>query len=447
MSASSWKRLAPLAVALALVAAACGGRNESSSSTTAASGGGGGGDAAAAFIDPAKDCANYLGTQGITGNTIKVGTIRPASGPYAIYDQVTTGLDAYFKAQNAKGGITAGDGKTYKVELVKGDDGYDPARTPEVAKKLVEQDKVFALVGVIGTENNKAIREYLNDSCVPNLALATGSTEWGQADQYPWYLSALPSYATEAHAWATYLKKAQPNAKIALLYQDDDFGKAYQSALKKAIGGSDVKVVAEQSYNPLSGTTTEAAVTKLSQSGADVFIVGLGGTACPTSLSFVPATWTPTRIISVTCGSKTALSLAGGKDQGVLMAQATLDPADAKDATTPQVTTFLAEGATGGLTKDQMEGGITSVGWGFGALFGKILESSSKVDRAGVMNDAFGLTDVQFGLVRPDVKVVTDDAKDPWLIEGFRIVERAGTGWNEKSPMDNQNGKSNSFAG
>jgi branched-chain amino acid transport system substrate-binding protein len=118
----------PLVVAVAVVAAACGGRDSdsSSSSTTAA--------ATKAFINPADDCTDYQGTTGITGDTIKVGTIRPVSGPYAVYDQVTTGLGAYFAAQNAAGGITAGDGKKYMVELVKEDDGYDPGRTPAVAK-------------------------------------------------------------------------------------------------------------------------------------------------------------------------------------------------------------------------------------------------------------------------------------------------------------------------
>jgi branched-chain amino acid transport system substrate-binding protein len=150
-------------------------------------------------------------------------------------------------------------GKKYKVELVKEDDGYDPGRTPAVAKKLVEQDKVFSLVGVIGTKNNEAIRDYLNEACVPNIALATGSPEWGKANEFPWYISALPSYATEAHAWVEYLKTAKPDAKIALLYQDDDFGLAYKNAVTKAIKGTKITLVADQSFNPLSGGTTEAA--------------------------------------------------------------------------------------------------------------------------------------------------------------------------------------------
>lgn len=437
---------AALLAVVALAATACGGRDDDSgsgSTTTAKEGGG----EAAAFIDPSVDCTDYQGTAGIDGDTIKIGTVRPASGPYAIYDQVTTGLDAWTKSINQNGGIKAGDGKAYKLELIKEDDGYDPARTPALVKKLVEQDKVFALVGDIGTEPNLAVRDYLNEKCVPNIALATGSTEWGNNKQYPWYIAGLPSYATEAHAWINYLKEASPKAKIALLYQDDDFGQAYEKAIKKAIEGTDITVVAEQSYNPLSGTTTEAAVTKLSQSDADTFIVGLGGTACPKSLSLIPDTWKPTTIVSVTCGGKTALSLAGGKDQGVIVAQATYDPSDPTDAALPQVQEFVKQAEAAGLTADQINGGITGPGWGFGALFGLGVENAKTVDRAGVMNALWSLEDSNFGLVRDGVTVITDGTEDPWAIEGFRIVQREGDSWKELAPITNWEGESNSFAG
>lgn len=448
MRGTRWKRWAVLALAVSLTAAACGrddesgdGGDDGGSTTTAAEG------EAVAFIDPDADCAEYDGTAGVEGNTIKVGTIRPQSGPYSIYDQVTAGMEAYFKAANEAGGVEAGDGKTYQIELIKENDEYDPAKTPPLARKLVEQDGVFALVGVIGTENNKSIRDYLNESCVPNIGLATGSTEWGRANEYPWYISALPSYAAEANAWVDYLKENDPDAKVALLYQDDDFGLGYKAAIEKAIEGTDIELVAEESFNPLAGGTTEAAVTQLSQSDADVFIVGIGGTPCPRTLSFMPDTWTPMTFISVTCASKTALSLAGGKDQGVFLAQPTLDPADPTDATNPRVVEFKERAAVGGLSPDQIEGGIASPGWGFAAFFAKALELSPQVDRATVMNTLYSLEDANFGLLREEVTVNTDGADDPWAIEGFRIVQREGEGWTERSPVVNKEGESNSMAG
>ena len=439
-------RTAALLVAITVFASACwrGDKSGSATTTTAASGGSA---QAAAFIDASKDCTSYQGTQGVNGDTIRIGTVRPATGNFAIYDQVTTGLDAYVASVNASGGVKAGDAKTYKLELVKEDDGYDPAKTPALVKKLVEQDQVFALVGDIGTETNLAVRDYLNEKCVPSIALATGSTQWGNNKQYPWYISGLPSYAAEANAWVDYLKKSAPKAKIALLYQDDDFGKAYQAAVKKAIKGTGITIVEEQSFNPLSGTTTEAAVTTLSQSGADTFIVGIGGTPCPKTLSSIPDTWKPQVFISIVCAGKTALSLAGGKDQGVIAAQATYDPSDPADQSNPKVVDFATKAAAAGLDTGKIEGGIASVGWGFGALFTKALEQTKTVDRAAVMNDLWAQRDSTFGLLRDEVTVNTDGAKDPWLIEGFRIVQRTGTGWTKKSAVSNYEGKSNGFAG
>ncbi len=431
-------------VAVAALATACGGRDEGGSATTTTAAGGG---KEAAFIDPSVDCTDYQGTQGVTGDTIKIGTVRPATGNYAIYNQVTTGLEAYVKSVNTNGGIKAGDGKTYQLELVKEDDAYDPAKTPALVKKLVEQDKVFALVGDIGTETNLAVRDYLNEKCVPNIALATGSPEWGNNKQYPWYIAGLPSYAGEAHTWVEYLKTANPKAKIALLYQDDDFGQAYQKAIKKAIEGTDITIVGEQSFNPLSGTTTEAAVTSLSQSGADTFIVGIGGTPCPKTLASIPDTWKPATIVSVTCAGKTALSLAGGKDQGVIAAQATLDPSDPADQSNPKVQEFVSQGTAAGLEQGQIEGGISSVGWGFGALFAKALETTKAVDRAGVMNTLWSLDNENFGLLRDEITVNTDGTKDPWPIEGFRMVQREGNSWKQLTPVTNFEGKSNGFAG
>ena len=449
MKKTPWRIGAALLLALALTGAACSSRSDTEGTVSEGSTGseGGGTEESVAFIDPEKDCTDYQGTQGVEGDTIKIGTIRPESGPYAIYDNVTKGMEAYFKASNAAGGIEAGDGKKYQVELIKKNDEYDPAKTPALAKELVEQEGVFALVGDIGTETNKSIRDYMNENCVPNIALATGSTQWGGANAYPWYISALPSYATEAHAWVEYLKETKPDAKIALLYQDDDFGQSYKAAIEKGIEGTDLTVVDDESFNPLSGTSTEASVTALSQSDADVFIVGIGGTPCPQTLSFMPDTWTPQTFISVTCASKLAMSLAGGKDQGVFIAQATLDPADPADATNPKIVDFKEQAVIGGLDEGSIEGGISAPGWGFASMFALGLENAATVDRAAVMNALYALDGTTFGLLRDEVTVNTDGAKDPWAIEGFRIAQREGAGWVEKSPVTNWEGESNSFSG
>jgi branched-chain amino acid transport system substrate-binding protein len=435
-------------LACALLATSCGRDEKSSSTDTTKDTSKESTTKTSAFIDPKEDCDAYDGTAGISGDTIKIGTVRPASGPYSIYDKVTQGIEKQIESVNSKGGVAAGDGKTYKLELVKGDDGYDPAKTPAEVKRLVETDGVFAIVGEIGTEENLAVRDYLNEKCVPSIALATGSTEWDKADEYPWFIGGLPSYATEAHAFIEWLKTSKPEAKIALLYQNDGFGKDIQAAVRKAIKGSKITVIGEESYDPLSGTTTEAQVSKLAQSGADTFVVGLGGTACPSTLKFIPADWKPVTYVSVTCSGKSALALAQGADEGVYSIQATLDPSNPEDKTNPRVATFLADGAAVGLETGDLEGGIVAVGWNFAELFETALKQATTVDRAGVMNAVYsldGLTKV--GLLRDEVVVTTNGAKDPWIIEGLRVVKRSGGQWTEAAPMVDYNGKSQSFAG
>lgn len=444
-----WKRLIAVLAATMLVAAACGRDDDSGSGSNDNGGDGGDGEEASVdFINPDVDCTDYQGTAGIDGDTIKIGTISPADGPYAIYDNVTKGLQAWVKSVNSEGGVKAGDGNTYKIELFRENDSYDPAKTPPLAQKLVEQEGVFLLAGNIGTEPSLAIRDYLNDKCVPNIALATGSSEWNKADQYPWYISGLPAYAMEATFWANYIAGTKPDAKIALLYQDDDFGQAYRDGLKAAVeksnneDGTTMEIVAEQGYNPLSGTTTEAAVTSLSQSGADEFIVGIGGTPCPQTLTFIPDTWDVQPFISVTCAGNLAMSIAGESGVGAIQAQATLDPADPADADVPAVEDFKTKAAAAGLTEDEIAGGIASVGWGFGAYLGALLEQTKVVDRAGIMNTAYSLDIPAFGLVRPDIEIITDGAEDPWGIEGFRIAQRnADGGWDELAPVKNLNGE------
>lgn len=448
------RTVAALLACLSLVAVACG-RDDKAADDTGSTPTTAGTSGSKAFIDPAQDCPDYKGTQGISGDTITIGTVRPASGPYAIYDTVTKGIETFFKAANAKGGIKAGDGKTYKVNLIKEDDEYDPSKTPAVVDKLVNQDGVFALVGDIGTETNLAVRQTLNQACVPNIALATGSPQWGESDKYPWYIAGLPSYATEARAFLDYLTTTDPEAKIAILAQNDDFGQAYTKAIKKFIAdtGSKMSVVAEESYDPSSGGTTEGATTKLAGSGADVFFVGIGGTQCAKTLTFMPETWKPKTYVSITCSVSLSMALAGPKAQGVYSTQATLDPGSKTDQANPKIQQFFTDGRAQGLTDQELSGGIVAAGWGFASVFAEGLKHAKTVDRAGVMNALYSLDKVNFGLARDGTEGSTDGSKDPWIIESLRVVQRevdpSGTGgdWKEVAPMTSFNGKSSSFAG
>lgn len=451
MTRTALWRLGCIFAAFALLVSACGSDDDSSSGDDTSTEDGGSGDEASSdgpFIDPELDCdTNYDPTVGVEGDTIKIGTIRPAAGTYAIYDIITQGLQMWVDATNADGGITAGDGNTYQLELVKGDDQYDPSRTPDEAKRLVEQEGIFAMVGQIGTANNLAVRDYMNDNCVPSIGLATGSTNWGDAFEYPWYLSGLPSYALEAHAFVEWLKMENPSASIALLYQDDDFGQAYKDTLESEIEGTDLTIADSAPFNPLSETSTEGKVAQLANSDADVFFVGIGGTPCPSSLGFVPDDWDPITYISVTCASNTALGIAQGNDEGVYTIQPTLDAADPDDATNPKVVEFLADGAALGVDEGTLKGGIALPGYNFGALFGAILENTPEVTRHDLMNTAFSLDGVEFGLLRDGITATTNGDEDPWVIESMRMVQRVNGQWDEVLELQDFEGTSNDYVG
>ncbi len=272
-------KLLGLLSTLAIVAAACGGsgRNNSTASTSSPSGTGG---TTASTLVNGQNCPGSL-TEGVSGNTIKIGTSLPLSGTYSAFNAILKGETAYFDYVNKDLGGVEVAGKKYQVQLVSKDDAYDPAKTVTNVRALITDNKVFALFNVVGTKNNLAIRDYTASQCVPDLLAATGAPEWGN-HQYPWVLGTyLVPYPLEMKAFVDYLNQTKPNATIALLRANDDFGQAYADALAQLVKGTQLKVVATQQYDA-EGADTKAQVTKLAATKADAFIDGATLLACPT---------------------------------------------------------------------------------------------------------------------------------------------------------------------
>ena len=182
-------------------------------------------------------------------------------GTYAAFAEISTGYQAYFDYVNEElGGV---DG--HQIELVTLDDGYEPGRTATNAQRLVQEEGVFALFNVIGTSNNTAIWDDLDDECVPNLFAGTGSPLWGDP-AHAWTIGSFPSYSLEAVMYANYLEENEPDANVALLTQNDDFGESYVDTFKAAIEGTDITVVAEETYDFTNPDTT-SQITSLAASG------------------------------------------------------------------------------------------------------------------------------------------------------------------------------------
>ena len=205
---------------------------------------------------------------GVTDKEIVIGATTPLSGPFSSVSSVTIGASAYFKYVSANGGVN-GRRLTFKYL----DDQYDPSKTVQLTRQLVEQDKVFAIFNAIGTEHNLAIRDYLSANKVPQLFAASGSTTLGRdAAQYPSAIGFQPSYQAEGWVYGKYLARTRPGAKVAVLFQNDDYGKDLLGGLKRGLQRSRVKVIAAEPYEA-TAADVQSQVAKLRSSGADTFAI------------------------------------------------------------------------------------------------------------------------------------------------------------------------------
>lgn len=435
-----WAQIGAITLSIGLLAAACGSSRDdgdSSSGGGSATTTGGGG----AFTISTDDCTDYQPTQGITADTIKLGSSFPQSGTYSAFASISKGYNAYFKYVNANGGV---QGRS--IEVIAKDDQYDSGKTVANVQELTQSDGVFGMFNVVGTPNNLAIRDDLGEECIPNLFLATGSQLWGETAKYPWLIGSIPSYATEAAIFADYLKANKPEAKVGILAQNDDFGEGYSVAFKKATEGTGITVVDEQTYNP-TDPDVKSQVTTLAASGADTALLATTGLKCPQALNAVKESgWTPTTYISATCTSKTVVGLAPDANKGVISSLYLKDPADPEWADDAAMQEFLTLGAQYGLTAEDLQNGIVGYGWTMGALMTETFKQAPELTRQSVMETAYSLTDQTPGLLLPGISINTAGSKDPYPIEQMQIAQYNGSVWQLQGQVVSFEGKTADYA-
>jgi branched-chain amino acid transport system substrate-binding protein len=207
---------------------------------------------------------------GVTKDTITIGGTFPTGGSASVYYSVYKGANAYLQYVNSKGGVNG-----RKVDFLLADDGYNPANTPAKARELVEEKKVFLTYGDLGTPTNLAVRDYYNAQKVPQLFVFTGSSHWGaEYDKYPWTLGWQPDYVTESKIYAKYILQNEPTDKIAVLYQNDDYGQDYYNGFKKGLGDkASSMIVKDATYNAGDPVDMKSQVNALKASGANTFFV------------------------------------------------------------------------------------------------------------------------------------------------------------------------------
>ena len=204
---------------------------------------------------------------GASATEIKLGQTMPYSGPASAYGTIGKVEQAYFKMINDNGGING-----RKVNLISLDDGYSPPKTVEQVRRLVEQDEVLALYQTLGTPSNSAIHKYVNAKKVPHLLLATGATKWGDPKDYPWTIGFNLTYQSEGQIYAKWLLKNKPNAKIGILYQNDDYGKDVLKGVKDGLGAAGAKMIVKEVTYEVTDPTIDSQILTLQSSGADTFI-------------------------------------------------------------------------------------------------------------------------------------------------------------------------------
>jgi len=263
---------------------------------------------------------------GASDTEIKLGHCGPYSGPASAYGVIGKAIEAYWKSVNDAGGING-----RKVNFVTLDDGYSPAKTVEVVRQLVEQDKVLCLFNTLGTPSNTAIQKYMNQKKVPQLYVATGASKWGRPKEFPWTMGYQPDYHTEAVIYAKHILANIKDAKVGVLMQNDDFGKDYVDGFKEGLGKDAGNVIAKLVTYEVTDPTVESQIIQLKDSGANVFFnVATPKFAAQAIRKAADIGWKPAQYMTNVSASVTSVMKPAGFDngQGIITAAYLKDPTD-----------------------------------------------------------------------------------------------------------------------
>jgi branched-chain amino acid transport system substrate-binding protein len=349
---------------------------------------------------------------GVTAKTILLGGTSPLSGPASAYASVARGANAYFKYVNARGGV---NGRTISYKIV--DDAYNPSQTVTATKQLVEQDKVFAIFNSLGTEQNEAIRPYLNQARVPQLFVASGATTFGRDfKQYPWTIGFQPSYRAEGWIYGKYLARAKPGAKVAVLFQNDAYGKDLLGGLKQGITRSSVKIVAAEPFE-VTVPDVQSQVAKLKASGANT--LALFATPRHAIQGYVFANrlgWRPLVINNAVSSASNIMTLAseGGTNKAVENTISIVflkDPIDVKwrdDAAIKLYRSIMAKHARGANVKDVYH--VYGMAVAYETV--KVLKAAGKnLTRRGLAAQMTKLSDASNPFLLPGIAIKTSAAE------------------------------------
>jgi branched-chain amino acid transport system substrate-binding protein len=363
---------------------------------------------------------------GASDSEIKIGNTNPYSGPASSYGTIGKCHTAYFKMINAQGGING-----RKVNFISYDDAYSPPKTVEQVRKLVESDEVLLLFNTLGTPPNSAIHKYCNAKKVPQLFVATGATKWGDPKNFPWTMGWQPNYQSEAQIYATWLIEEKPGAKVAVLYQNDDYGKDYVKGFKDGLGDKAKSIIVSELPYEVTDPTVDSQVVSLKASGADVFFnVTIPKFAAQAIRKAAEIGWKPLHVLNnVSASVGTVLKPAGLENSKDIVSsfyfKEPTDPTWKDDAGYKEWLAYMDKWYPEGDKADAPNVYAYTVATG---LVQVLKQCGDELTRANVMKQAANLRDLALPLLLPGIKVNTKP--DDWYpIKQMQMARFDGERW------------------
>jgi branched-chain amino acid transport system substrate-binding protein len=390
------------------------------------------GTAIAIALSAAPASAQKKYDAGASDTEIKVGQTVPFSGPASAYATIGKAQAAYMKMVNDQGGVNG-----RKINLIQYDDAYSPPKAVEQVRKLVESDEVLLTFQIIGTPSNGAVQKYLNSKKVPQLFAATGASKFTDPKNFPWTMGFNPNYFVEGRIYGQYIIKTYPNAKVGILYQNDDLGKDYLNGIKAGLGDKAAKmVVAEASYE-VSDPTIDSQVLKIKDAGADLFFSATTPKQAAQAIKKIAEIgWNPVQIVDINATSVGAVMKPAGLEasKGVISVNYGKDPLDPTwkdDAGLKKYFEFMAKY----FPEGDKDSSFNTYGYSTAQLLVHVLKQcGDNLTRENVMKQATSLKNVQLDLSLPGI--VGNTTPDDYRVnKQLQMMKFNGERWELFGPI------------